>query len=406
MGIEAILNNALSAKPQYKYVSEYNPKNSNIRALTLEGESFSGQKTKVFGYYGLPEKAPDKVPAVVLIHGGGGHAYHCWVKQWNDRGYAAIAIDTTGFMPKTVNAGYKEGDGDNWERELNGVFAEEGYVCTPDNDRMKIAGKNIEEHWMLHAVSAAIRANSFLREQPQIYSEKIGVVGISWGGVITSILIGYDKRFSFAIPIYGSGYLGDSLADLMKVFKDPEVRQNWIAENRFDKVKIPVLWLAWNDDCAFSVQSNTKSYLHSRINNGNCRLSIVNLMKHSHIDAWQREEPFYFADWLAKNKAMMPYIADKSLGEKILLSINADKDTVVISATLYYISEPMHYEVTSKHGLEDKSFMAGEWKTVPLKLKNNMAEGIMPQDAVGYYCEVIFACNGKEMNVTTGYKEN
>ena len=104
INIEAALNNALSESTQYRYVPEFNPENSNIRALTMTGESIKDKKTKFFAYYGVPEHTCEKLPAVILIHGGGGHAYHCWVKQWNERGYAAIAIDTTGFMPKTVNA--------------------------------------------------------------------------------------------------------------------------------------------------------------------------------------------------------------------------------------------------------------------------------------------------------------
>lgn len=406
MSIEAILNKALSQKPQYKYVPEFHPTHGNIRALTLEGEPFDEKRTKIFAYYGVPEQIKGKVPAMVLIHGGGGHAFHCWVKQWNDRGYAAIAIDTTGFLPKTVNAGAHEGDGENWERELNGVFYEEGYVCAPDNDGMRLSGKQIEEHWMLHAVSAAIRANSFLREQPEIDNQKIGVTGVSWGAVITSILIGYDTRFRFAVPIYGSGYLSESLSDIMQVFKTAEVKKLWLAETRFDEVKIPVLWLAWNDDCCFSIPSNSKSYQHTRGNHEKTRLSLIHLLMHGHNPAWQREEPFYFADWVVNNGSMMPDITDQSAGDRILLQITADEDVRIESATLYYICEPMRYEVIEKYETTQRTFMVGQWNTLPLTLDGNTAKGVLPQDAVGYYHEIVFVCNGKRMVVTTGYKED
>ena len=34
-------------------------------------------------------------------------------------------------------------------------------------------------------------------------------MGISWGGVITSTVIGIDDRFAFAIPTYGCGDLAE-----------------------------------------------------------------------------------------------------------------------------------------------------------------------------------------------------
>ncbi len=41
-------------------------------------------------------------------------------------------------------------------------------------------------------------------------SEKIGVMGISWGGVIISTIIGIDDRLVFAVPVYGCGGLADA----------------------------------------------------------------------------------------------------------------------------------------------------------------------------------------------------
>ena len=391
--------------PQYKYVPEFDPDGGCIKALTLEGERVGSQKTKIFGYFGLPENISSKVPAVVLVHGGGGHAFHCWVKQWNDRGYAAIAIDTTGFMPKKRNAGCKECDGEDWERTLHGVFYEEGYVCGPDNDGMDIEEKSIEEQWMFHAVSACIKAHSFLRHQKEIDIGKIGVTGVSWGGVITSILIGMDNRFAFAVPTYGTAYLGDSFADIMQNFKKECVKKYWMAESRYDKLNIPVLWLAWNDDSCFSIQSASKSYLHSQSNNENSRLSLVNLMKHSHWHTWQREEPFFFADWCVKAGKAMPMITDMSSKEDICLNITADDEIKIKSASLFYITSPMEYKVYNKFGDQSRSFMSQEWQIMPLAVEGNKAFGKMPENAVGTYKEVVFLIGEKEITVTTEYLE-
>src|SRR6476620_10978412 len=72
------------------------------KALFLEGPKYKGRATRVFAYYGVPGTQPEpgaKWPALVLIHGGGGTAFDRWVKVWNARGYAAIAMDLCGCVP-------------------------------------------------------------------------------------------------------------------------------------------------------------------------------------------------------------------------------------------------------------------------------------------------------------------
>jgi len=46
-----------------------------------------------------PRETKEKVPAVVLVHGGGGTAFADWVKMWTACGYAAIAVDLEGQIP-------------------------------------------------------------------------------------------------------------------------------------------------------------------------------------------------------------------------------------------------------------------------------------------------------------------
>jgi hypothetical protein len=56
-----------------------------VHAIFFEGVPYRGKPTKVFAYYGLPSRdsqsqGTEKVPGVVLIHGGGGTAFANWVK--------------------------------------------------------------------------------------------------------------------------------------------------------------------------------------------------------------------------------------------------------------------------------------------------------------------------------------
>lgn len=113
--VETGLAGMLDVTPNITYMPEYDPKSSasganswsNIKALTYDGVEIDGEKTKVFAYIGYPEgvSSTNKAPAIVLLHGGGGHAYAEWVKLWTDRGYVAIAMDNTGYFPSEAGQG-------------------------------------------------------------------------------------------------------------------------------------------------------------------------------------------------------------------------------------------------------------------------------------------------------------
>ena len=77
----------LRKPPQAKWIDTSGP----VRALYDAGETYDGQPTCVFAYYAVPEDTGQRVPAMVLVHGGGGTAFREWVEIWAERGYAAIA---------------------------------------------------------------------------------------------------------------------------------------------------------------------------------------------------------------------------------------------------------------------------------------------------------------------------
>ncbi len=73
----------------------------HIRAVFYDGLPFHDKPTRVFAWIGVPERTDNrKVPGIVLVHGGGGTAFAEWIRLWTARGYAAIAMDTCGCVPK------------------------------------------------------------------------------------------------------------------------------------------------------------------------------------------------------------------------------------------------------------------------------------------------------------------
>ena len=168
-----------------------------VKALFYAGPTYRGKPTRVFAYAGFPPQKDGaggiKVPAMVLIHGGGGSAFDRWVKVWNSRGYAAIAMDLCGCVPV--------GTYGNWKRH------EQGGPMGWDASFGQL-GDPAQDQWTYQATGAVMLAHSLLRSYPEVDAERIGVTGISWGGYLTCVVAGVDSRFKLAAPVDGCGFLG------------------------------------------------------------------------------------------------------------------------------------------------------------------------------------------------------
>jgi hypothetical protein len=76
----------------------------------------------------------------------------------------------------------------------------------PGPSRVGVFGdfeKPIEQQWYYHAVAQVVLAHSLIRSFPEVNVDKIGITGISWGGTLTSTVMGVDNRFKFVIPVHG-----------------------------------------------------------------------------------------------------------------------------------------------------------------------------------------------------------
>ena len=254
----------------------------NPRAIFFEALPWKGKSTRSYGWLGLPESTKSKVPAVVLVHGGGGSAFKEWVERWNEQGFAAISIAVEGQTDNKVDndEGKKEWQKHPWAGPSRvGIFGDSDQPLT--------------DQWMYHAVSQTILAHSLLRSQPEVESSKVGLMGVSWGGIITSIVMGIDSRFAFAIPVYGCGYLNEADNHYKGSLEKNAVYLNgWEAGLRLNKAKMPALWFSWPGDKHFPMEILKKSYLGQA---GPNIVSLVPDMGHGHRPAWSRPESYAFA---------------------------------------------------------------------------------------------------------------
>ena len=253
-----------------------------VRAIFYDALTWQGKPTRVFAWIGLPAKRDGKVPGMVLVHGGGGTAYKEWVQKWNTQGFAAISIAVEGQTDVNEN---KVKGRPSWARHAFAGPARDGTFADT-----KLP---LKEQWMYHALADTMLANSLLRSLPEVDAAKIGVMGISWGGVITSTVVGLDARFAFGIPTYGCGHLFDAENHWGRALHDNVgYKQVWDGLNYADRVKMPVLWLSWPQDAHFPLGCQAEHY---RQTPGPRMISLITKMGHSHPAGWNPPDSYAFA---------------------------------------------------------------------------------------------------------------
>lgn len=324
--------------PQWEYDSSLDPTVigcDGVKAFFMDSPvKYNGKPTKVMGYIGFPEGASESapVPGIVLVHGGLGTAFPDWVKMWNERGYAAVCIDTEGGQAKpscTMNNGFH----DERNKYDNGAL-DPDYTAGPTNNGFALESlEKIENSWMYHATSAVILANSLLRSDPRVDVDKVGITGVSWGGVVASILAGYDDRFAFVMPVYGCIGLYRSSAQFNS-FPSALARETWDTLEPLKASKAPILWLNGNKDFAFGLDATTKCYYAAE----NSFMVIKNDMAHGQVQGAEPEELLAFADAVIGRSNEVIKVTNVPSKEFPKLTYRIGSDVTVKQADLYYMS--------------------------------------------------------------------
>ncbi|MCK5845390.1 MAG: acetylxylan esterase, partial [Victivallales bacterium] len=287
--------------------------------MLFRNEPYFGKPTKVFAYLGVPKTTGDAIPAMVLLHGGGGKAFKEWVRLWNDKGYAAISMDFGGYGldgEKLLEAGPEQGHPEKFATEL--------------------AWKNM---WTYHAIAAVIRSHNIIRRIPEVDDEKVGVTGISWGGYLTCIASGVDNRFACAAPVYGCGFLQDNSDDgWMDIFAKMSGKELNLWHELCDPAsylpnsEMPMLFVTGTNDFAYPLDSLKKSYSLCK---GLVTLCVKHEMPHGHEAGWAPLEITAFTNSIFTHKVEMPKISETSIEGEVAYATFSSEIPVTKGYLLY-----------------------------------------------------------------------
>lgn len=279
-----------------------------IKAALLDGADFMGDKTRFFVYYGVPEGADAEhpVPAMVLIHGGGGSAFGNWVKTWVDRGYAAIAMSNNGQFPVGIEGNPFDKAWGNWAQVPDGIHLD----CGDFAHGLRPA----EQQWAYCAVADIMLAHSFLRSLPGVDTDRIGVTGNSWGGFLTILSAAVDKRYRFAAPVYGCGFYDEFDIHAGQSGKAWERWLDlWDPSHYLGNIEVPVSWACGTNDFYFSFGPLQKSM--ALVKDKYCALRSPMIHTDGVDSAGQPSETFALADHFFKGGPDLPKAFSPFMGK-------------------------------------------------------------------------------------------
>lgn len=328
--------------PAYQTVSA-----DSAIAIIYQGLNYKGHPNNVYAFYASPgtltgNRAKDKnLPAVVLVHGGGGTAFKNWAIMWAKKGYAAIAMDLRG--------------NDFNKRHIEGGFDEPGaltpyFTITPD----------LNEQWMYQAIGDVILAHNLIRSFKEVDSNRTALTGISWGGIISCTLAGIDNRYKAVVPVYGCGYLFHNTAmrkeldGLTKADRVAWIRQ-YDPSQYIGKAKMLLLFVNGTNDGHFFLDSYAKTY--NEVKNKN--LSIKIGLKHNHAYGWGNPEIYTFINSCLNGTAPLPLIEKPEFKK--------DQITAKVKTSVALDKAYLNYTTDTTALLKDR-----KWQSTAISLNNNL----------------------------------
>ena len=340
------------------------------RYVWLEGLAYKGKPTKFLACYAIP-KAPDgkSVPAMVCVHGGNGTAYREWVELWAKRGYAAIAMDTCGSIPVRV-------PGTKFDWISSGFGGPRGWGGFGNvND-------DIKDQWPYHAVSTVVLSHSFLRAQPGVDPERIGIMGLSWGGFLTCLSASVDKRFKLAVPVYTCAFYdkcSDYALGRYKTYGEEKWSRwlgFWDPKHYIPEITVPVMWLSGTNDRHFPYGTlrNTFPLVKTPLD-----IVIRPRMPHGHTAGWSPKEILAFADSFFRGGKKFPKVSAPTVAGNIT-TVRFESGEGFMAP----VAAELHY--TTADGKWENRL----WECRPARIEGASAIADMPSGVTAHFINLVF----------------
>ncbi len=346
---DAYPNSADAAEASITAVYIYYPMHNDPSQYN-DSELMSMGATRIFAYLGIPDgaTAQNKAKGIVCTHGGEGHAYAKYCLEAVRHGYAAIAFDTEGYHATSGThanildlLGHKEKD----------------YFTT--------SRSAITEQWLYYVISDCAFANTVLRSLDNVDESKVGITGISWGGLSVTLASCYDSRFAFCVPMYISYFsskntnAGKFASDSYNPGFDEFCTALWQDAETLEGNKVPTLIINSQNDTWADISCTMMTYDTLKKNNNNVYLLIKPNLPHSQEAGASQPEIYRFADFVCSGYGDEKsfYTTDKeitnSLGRSYELKVTVPQNITDVTATLYYTKSAISY---SKNFVAEPTF--------------------------------------------------
>ncbi len=353
--------------PQIRTLSDI-PSRDGLTFLKFSSAKYQAKtQTWVFAAIGVPttEKPKDGYPAVVLVHGGGGRVYPEWIEYWTEKGFVAIAFDL--FANQIDSEWNKISNSDGGPKENDGPI--------------KDGVENPTDSWVYHSVQNAVLAHNILRARSDVDKTRIAMTGISWGGVITCITSGVDKRFAAFAPIYASGFLYEDSFWLSKGTFGGEKKTEWISlydpSSYLPYSTKPTLFVSGVNDNCFAVYNRIRS---AELVKGKTFFAQRSDLGHGHV--WEKTYEVY-AFFLHVLYGMDTCTTD--------LAIESNGNTAVLQyGKKRFEKVNFVYTVST-----DEDSHKWEWITVEVSFKNGKYSCEIPEGVTAYLFETFADGDGQ-----------
>lgn len=306
----------LQTAPRFEELRESVEKTSTgdvvVKEINYESPAAADETLGIFAYYAYPASKQNlKLPAIVWVHGGASVSNRQAVVEWASRGYACLSMDLPG---------------------KGGPYRESSRSDGPDmNDENIFTVKPSPKNSYLYlCVNAVCRGISLLGDRKEVDAARIGVLGYSWGGVITLLVNGIDKRVAAACPVFGAGYIPDEscwvtgqLAKLsaqeIKVWREHFDPSSYLASQHGK-----TLFVSATNDAYYPLRSFVKTWQGAQCEKAAC----LALNKNHELDDVASANIVRWFDWALRSGSPFPTMSAKVEGDALTAKASGKRPVV------------------------------------------------------------------------------